>query len=81
MAKLKDEKKKAEKKKNTKKETRKEPKEKFFAGIKKELKLVKWPTWKEIFKYTIATIIFCLILVLFFELLNFVMAYIKGLFN
>jgi len=56
-------------------------KEKFFAGLKKELKLVKWPTFKEIIKYTIATIIFCVVLVAFFELLNVIMAFVKGLFN
>ena len=50
-------------------------------GIKKELKLVKWPTAKEIVKYTIATVIFCLILVAFFEILNMLLAFIKGLFN
>lgn len=56
-------------------------KEGFFKGIKKELKLVKWPSIKEIFKYTLATIIFCVILVAFFEVLNIIMAYVKGLFN
>ena len=64
-----------------KKEVSRVPKEKFFTKIKKELKLVKWPTFKEIFKYTVATIVFCIILVLFFEVLNLLMAYIKGLFN
>ena len=64
-----------------KKEKTKKNKEKFSTGMKKELKLVKWPSAKEIFKYTIATIIFCVILVAFFELLNVIMAYVKGLFN
>lgn len=68
-------------KKQNNKPTTKQPKEKFFAGIKRELKLVKWPTFKEIVKYTIATVVFCLILVAFFELLNALMAFIKGLFN
>lgn len=82
MAKEKDVKKKNIKKTNTKKkEKNNKPKEKFFVGLKKELKLVKWPTLKEIFKYTVATIIFCIILVVFFEILNLVMAYVKGLFN
>ena len=62
-------------------EKKKAPKEGFFKGIKKELKLVKWPSVKEIFKYTIATIIFCVVLVAFFEALNIIMAYVKGLFN
>ena len=82
MAKEKDVKKKVDNKKVQKKnEKKKAPKEKFLAGIKKELKLVKWPSAKDILKYTIATVIFCIILVLFFELLNIIMAFIKGMFN
>lgn len=82
MAKEKDIKKKDVKKVNTKKkEKNNKPKEKFTEGIKKELKLVKWPTVKEILKYTLATILFCIVLVLFFELLKFLMAFIKGMFN
>lgn len=81
MAKEKDIKKTPKKVNTKKKEKNNKPKEKFFEGIKKELKLVKWPSWKEILKYTVATIIFCVILVLFFELLNLIMAYVKGLFN
>ena len=64
-----------------KKETKKVQKEGFFKCIRKELKLVKWPSAKEIVKYTIATIIFCIVLVAFFEALNVIMAYVKGLFN
>lgn len=78
------EKKKVEKVKKTNKnkvDKKKVQKEGFFKGIKKELKMVKWPSFKEILKYTIATIIFCVILVAFFEALNIIMAYVKGLFN
>jgi len=82
MAKEKDIKKKEVKKTNTKKkEKNNKPKEKFTEGVKKELKLVKWPTVKEILKYTLATILFCVVLVLFFEVLNLLMAFIKGMFN
>lgn len=78
MAKEKD----VKKKKVTKKKVKNsKPKEKFLAGIKKELKLVNWPSAKDILKYTIATVIFCIILVAFFEILNVIMAYVKGLFN
>jgi len=74
--------KKGVKKNNTKKVVKtKTKKEGFFKGIRKELKLVKWPSVKEIVKYTIATIIFCAICVAFFEILNLLMAYVKGLFN
>ena len=68
-------------KKSTPKKESKKNKEKFSVGLKKELKQVKWPTAKEVLKYTIATIIFIALFVLFFELLNLLMAFVKGLFN
>ncbi len=74
--------KKAESKKvDKKKKTEKVKKESLAKGIKKEMKLVKWPTAKEILKYTIATVVFCVVLVAFFEVLNLILAFIKGLFN
>ena len=60
-----------------KKKEKKVKKESYIKGIKKELKLVKWPDAKEIVKYTIATIVFCIILVAFFMLLNLIFAFIK----
>ncbi len=71
----------AKKTNNKKPKEKKVKKESYIKGVKKELKLVKWPDAKEIVKYTIATIVFCIILVAFFELLNVILAYIKGLFN
>ena len=73
-------------KKETKKVVKKDNKKKvqkegFFKGIKKELKAVNWPSAKEIIKYTIATVVFCIVLVAFFEVLKIIMAYVKGLFN
>ena len=64
-----------------KKEVKKVKKDGLFKGIRKELKLVKWPTAKDIVKYTIATIVFCIIFALFFLLLTFIMAEIRGVFN
>ena len=79
---VKEEKTKIAQKANDKKpKEKKAKKESYVKGVKKELKLVKWPDAKEIVKYTIATIVFCIILVAFFELLNVILAYIKGLFN
>lgn len=73
---------KEKKKKIVKKDTKKKvQKEGLIKGIKKELKVVNWPSAKEIIKYTIATIVFCIVLVAFFEVLNIIMAYVKGLFN
>lgn len=74
--------KKETKKKNTKKTTKKNiKKESFMKGFEKEVSQIKWPTFKESTKYTIATIIFCIIFIAFFEVLNLVMAVIKGMFN
>ena len=62
-------------KKDTKKKVKKE---KYFKQVSKELKLVKWPTIKEVMKYTIATILFCLILSGLFMLLNLLLSIVKG---
>lgn len=68
--------------KNTKNESkRKTPKESYFAGVKSEMSKVKWPTRKEVLKYTIATITFVIILVLFFILMSLIMSGVKGAFN
>ncbi|MCI9281627.1 MAG: preprotein translocase subunit SecE [Bacilli bacterium] len=83
--KIQEKKAKAEKKKDTKKKTkkaeRKAPKENYFVGVRNELSKVKWPSKKEVFKYTMATIIFVLLLVGFFILMSLVMSGIKGAFN
>ncbi len=59
---------------------KKSKKESFASGVKKELKLVKWPTLKEVAKYSLATVIFSLFLAGFFLLVDFVMSLIKGAF-
>ena len=53
----------------------------YFKEVGKEMSKVKWPERKEVLKYTIATIIFVLIVVGFFVLLNFGMSWLKGIFN
>ena len=74
---------KKEEKTKTKKTVKKVAKKKdsFFKGVKKELAKVKWPTAKEVLKYTIATVVFIIILVAFFAALNLLMSFVKGLFN
>ena len=61
--------------KKTKKE---EKKEGLIKGIKKEIKLVKWPEKKEIIKYTISTLVFCIVVALFFVLLTYLLSVVKG---
>lgn len=76
--------KKEKKVKRTNKKEKKEkktPKESFFAGVKTELSKVKWPTKKDVLKYTIATLVFIIFLVLFFVLISLIMPGIKGVFN
>jgi len=78
MVKKETEKKAVKKVKSTKKVAKK--KEAFFKAVKKELAKVKWPSAKEVIKYTVATIVFILVVVLFFSLLNLLLSFIKGLF-
>ena len=65
-------------KKNTKKKEIKKPQEGYFKQVRKEMKLVKWPSAKDVLKYTISTIVFCAILCGIFMLLNLIMSIIKG---
>ncbi|MBQ4583296.1 MAG: preprotein translocase subunit SecE [Bacilli bacterium] len=73
------EEKKAVKTKNTKTKTKKNKKS-FFKGVKTELSKVVWPKKNEVLKYTIATVVFIVILVVFFLLLNLMLSVIKGMF-
>ena len=63
------------KKENTKKQA-KVKKEGYLKGVSKELSKVKWPERKEVFKYTVSTIIFILIVVGFFVLLTMGMSWV-----
>lgn len=67
-----------EKKEKAKKKV---PKESYMEGVSSELKKVKWPSKQEVIKYTVATIVFVVVLVLFFVLLNLGMSLIKEAFN
>ena len=51
-------------------------KEGYLKGVSKELSKVKWPERKEVFKYTVSTIIFILIVVGFFVLLTMGMSWV-----
>jgi len=54
-----------------KKETKKKVKKNgYFKEVGKEMSKVKWPSRKEVAKYTVATVVFVLIVVLFFVLLT-----------
>ncbi len=72
---------KGKKKKNTKKKEEKNVKVGLFKGVRLELKKVTWPSKKDVFKYSVATLVFCVVVVLFFQLLNLGLSVVKGVFN
>lgn len=55
-----------------------ETKESYFKQIKGELKKVKWPTKKEMIKYTISTLVFIIIFAVFFFGIGALFALVKG---
>lgn len=61
-----------------KKKTTKKNNESFIKGLKKETKLIKWPEKIDVFKYTISTIVFCLIVAIFFVILTYLLSVVKG---
>jgi preprotein translocase SecE subunit len=72
------------KEKVEKKESKKEHKDKkdgYFKVTMRELRKVSWPTFGEVMKYSLAVIIFCLIFVGFFELVQLLATYIKWVFR
>ena len=52
---------------------------KFFNEVKKELGNVKWPSKKDMVKYSIATIIFVIFFAVFFYLIDLGVALIKSM--
>ena len=63
--------------KTSKKEAKKEN---YFKGVKNEMALVKWPSGKEVLKNTIATVVLCVLVAVFFLLLNAGLAAVRGMF-
>lgn len=68
------------KKKSVKAKKNKIKKEGLFSGVWHELDKVKWPTAREMAKYTFATLLFCVLLALFFQGIDLLASFIKGLF-
>jgi preprotein translocase SecE subunit len=71
---------KKEEKKKAKEEKKANKKDGYFSSVGKELKKVVWPDAGEVAKYSLAVIIFCVILVLFFVGVDALASFIKGLF-
>ncbi len=53
----------------------------FFSSIKKEMQKVKWPSKKEMIKYSVTTITFIIFFAFFFFGLDVIFAYLKSLVN
>ena len=52
---------------------------KFLSEVRKELSKVKWPSKKDMIKYSIATITFVIFFAVFFYLIDLGVAFIKAL--
>ena len=53
-------------------------KENYFSQVKKELSKVKWPSKKELIKYSITTLCFVVFFALFFFGIEALFAFIEG---
>lgn len=51
----------------------------FLVGVKKETKKIKWPTKKQLITYSSATLVFMIVVGLFFTGLDFGFSYLKTL--
>ena len=58
----------------------KEAKTNFISEVRSEIKKVIWPSFKNVAKYTLATVILCVVFILFFTLINLLSSFIKGMF-
>lgn len=59
--------------------TEKNTKKSYIEEVKDEMKKVKWPTKKEMIKYTISTLSFIILFALFFLAIASLFAFVKGL--
>ena len=50
----------------------------YFKDVKKESKKIVWPSRKNLIKYSVATVLFVILMALFFLLLSFLAAFLQG---
>lgn len=74
------EKKVVKEKKVKKVKEKKVKKDVFFSNMRAEMKQVRWPSFKDMVKYSFATIGFIVIFALFFQLIDLLSSFVKGLF-
>lgn len=53
-------------------------KESWFKGVKEEFKKVRWPSKKDMIKYTNATLVFIIFFGIFFYLIELAVYFIKA---
>ena len=70
-----------EKKVKSKKSKNTKTKKSYLKAVRSEMSKVVWPKKEELIKYTIATVVFVVILVGFFLLLNLGLSVVKGVFS
>lgn len=63
------------------KKEKKVKKEGKLKGLRMELKKVSWPSRKDVLKYSVATLVFCIVVMAFFGLLDLGLSIVKGAFN
>ena len=68
-------------KKKEKKNRNEKKKGGFFKGLRLELKKDSWPNKKDVFKYSMATLVFCIVVMAFFQILDLGLSVVKGVFN
>jgi len=66
--------------KEKKEKEHKDKKESYFSKVRREMRKVVWPTIGEVVKYSVAVILFCVVLCLFFLGINAIASLVKGLF-
>ena len=52
---------------------------KYFKGVAKEVKRIRWTDKKDLLKYSVATVIFVLFFGIYFYLIQLAMAFIKSI--
>ena len=75
---------KEEPKKEKKEKKEKAPVDKkpsYLSLVHREMKKVVWPSFGDVVKYSLAVIIFCIILIAFFIGIDALSSFIKGLFS
>jgi len=62
----------------TKTTDQKQKKTSFMRGVRHEFKKIVWPSRKNLIKYSVATVLFVILMALFFLLLSFLAAFLQG---